>query len=150
MTDEEFRELFERNRVRIAASLLLTPRIFGDPKRLKYNSYCAMNDLLINTMSGTIEVGKDCFFGHGCMLLTGTHDHTKFGLERANGYPTEGRDIVLEEGVWLASSVIVLGPARIGKHSVISAGSVVRGDLPAYGVYSGSPAVKVADIPPPA
>jgi acetyltransferase-like isoleucine patch superfamily enzyme len=104
--------------------------------------------MLINVSSGRVEVGKDCFFGHTVMLLTGTHDVTKFGPERVTSYPKEGRDIILEEGVWLASGVIVLGPSRIGKHAVVGAGSVVRGDIEPYSIYAGNIAKKIGQTDP--
>ena len=148
ISDAEFIELVKRNSARIAAILMQTPRVFGDPSRVIYNSRNAPNDMLINVSSGRVEVGKDCFFGHGCMLLTGTHDYSKLGPERVASYPKEGRDIILEEGVWLASGVTVLGPARIGKHAVVGAGSLVRGDLAAYGIYVGNPARKVGETDP--
>src|SRR5262249_45087536 len=148
VSDEEFIELVTRNRARIAAVLMYAPRVVGDPGRVIYNTRFPPNDTLFNVSSGRVEVGKDCFFGHGCMLLTGTHDHSKFGSERVDSYPKEGRDIILEEGVWLASGVIVLGPARIGNHAVVGAGSLVRGDLASYGIYVGNPAHKVGETDP--
>ena len=148
ISDEEFMELVKRNSARIAAILMHTPRIWGPPGRVIYNSNNPPNDMFINVSSGRVEVGKDCFFGHGCMLLTGTHDYSKFGPDRVASYTKEGRDIILEEGVWLASGVIVLGPARIGKHAVVGAGSLVRGDLASYGIYVGNPACKVGETDP--
>src|ERR1019366_10735800 len=129
MTDAEFIALVKRNAPFIANTLLHVARVYGDPQRIAWNSQYPPNDMLINVSSGRVEVAKDCFFGHTVMLLTGTHDVTKFGPERVTSYPKEGRDIILEEGVWLASGVIVLGPCRIGKHAVVGAGSVVRGDI---------------------
>jgi acetyltransferase-like isoleucine patch superfamily enzyme len=148
ISDEEFIELVKRNSARIADVLMYAPRIFGEGSRVIYNSRYPPYDMFINVMSGRVEVGKDCFFGHGCMLLAGTHDYSKFGPERVSSYPKEGRDIILEEGVWLASRVIVLGPARIGKHAVVGAGSLVRGDLASYGIYAGNPARKVGETDP--
>jgi acetyltransferase-like isoleucine patch superfamily enzyme len=149
MTDEEFMELFHRNKAVIASYLRLTPVLLGPKGRLNFKSKIQPPDILINTNSGTVEVGEHCMFGYGVMLITGVHDYTKFGDERRTAVPSEGHDIVLEEGVWLASGVIVLGPARIGKHSVVAAGSLVRSDIPAYGIYAGSPAKKVGDLTPP-
>jgi acetyltransferase-like isoleucine patch superfamily enzyme len=148
VSDEEFIELVKRNSARIAAILMHTARVWGDPSRVIYKSQYPPHDTFFNVASGRVEVGKDCFFGHGCMLLTGTHDHSKFGPERVDSYPKEGRDIILEEGVWLASRVTVLGPATIGKHAVVGAGSLVRGDLPPYGIYVGNPACKVGENDP--
>jgi acetyltransferase-like isoleucine patch superfamily enzyme len=148
MTDAEFLDLVKRNAPHIANILINAPRAWGDPSRIAWNSQYPPNDMLINTVSGRVEVSKDCFFGHGCMLLTGTHDYSKFGAERVGSFPKEGRDIFLEEGVWLASRVIVLGPARIGKHAVVGAGAIVSGDLEPYGIYAGNPAKKVGTTDP--
>src|ERR1700684_3827957 len=148
MTDAEFIELVRRNAPFIANTLMQVARVYGDPKRVAWNSQYPPNDMLINVSSGRVEVAKDCFFGHTVMLLTGTHDVTKFGPERVTSYPKEGRDIILEEGVWLASGVIVLGPSRIGKHAVVGGGSVVRGDSEPHSIYAGNIAKKIGQTEP--
>jgi acetyltransferase-like isoleucine patch superfamily enzyme len=148
MTDAEFLELVKRNAPHIANTLLHVARVYGDPSRVAWKSGYPPNDMLINVSSGRVEIGKDCFFGHTVMLLTGTHDVTKYGPERVTSYPKEGRDIILEEGVWLASGVIVLGPCRIGKHAVVGAGSVVRGDIEPYAIYAGNIATKIGQAEP--
>jgi len=75
-------------------------------------------------------------------------EFTKFGFERANGFSRQGRDIILEDGAYVGSGSIVLGPARIGRNAVIYAGAVVIGDVPAHKIYAGVPAKKVGEIPP--
>ena len=42
--------------------------------------------------------------------------------------------------------MIILPGVRIGKCSIIGAGSVVIGDVEPYGVYAGVPARKIRDI----
>lgn len=44
--------------------------------------------------------------------------------------PKAGRDIVVKKGVWIASNVTILGPCVIGENSVISAGCIIRKDIP--------------------
>lgn len=61
-------------------------------------------------------------------------------------YPREGNYIVIEEGAWIASNVTVLGPCKIGKHSVVAAGAVVKGDVPSYHIVAGIPAKIVKKI----
>jgi maltose O-acetyltransferase len=57
--------------------------------------------------------------------------------------------ITIGDDVWLGRGVIVLPGASIGDHSVIAAGSVVRGEIPARVVAAGSPAkvLRELDIP---
>lgn len=85
------------------------PRIWGDQSRLNLEkATIPVNDLLINTRSGYVTIKEDCFFGHRCMLLTGTHDYKETGKARLEAVPDSGRDITLERGVWLGSDVTVL------------------------------------------
>jgi acetyltransferase-like isoleucine patch superfamily enzyme len=85
-----------------------------------------------------VTIEKDVFSGHDVMILTGGHDIYKFGEERkaSNG----GGPVTIHEGVWIASRAMIIGPAEIGKHAVIGAGAVVKGDVPAYALMIGNPA----------
>jgi acetyltransferase-like isoleucine patch superfamily enzyme len=57
--------------------------------------------------------------------------------------------VVIEEGAWLSSHVIVVAPCRIGAHSVVGVGSLVLGDVEPYTVVAGSPARVLREIPRP-
>jgi acetyltransferase-like isoleucine patch superfamily enzyme len=146
MTDNEFIDFVARNRQQIRLLLSEAPMIYGDVKRVKFNSRFNPHDLLINTMSGDVVIGEDVFFGHDVMLLTGTHDTDKLGVERIESVPTRGRDIIIEKGAWIASRAIVLGPCRIGQHAVVASGSVVKTDVEPFAIYAGNPARKVAMV----
>jgi FkbH-like protein len=52
----------------------------------------------------------------------------------------EPQPVVIEDDVWLATRVTVLPGSRIGKGSVITAGSVVSGEIPPGVVAGGAPA----------
>lgn len=55
--------------------------------------------------------------------------------------PRAGKDapVVIEDNVWLGMNVIVLKGVHIGENSLIGAGSVVTGDIPANVVAAGNP-----------
>lgn len=123
-------------------------RVFGDAKRLILSQNCIVNNALFNLSSGNIIIGEYVFFGHNVSLITGTHNCNKFGIERMCDYPKEANDILIEEGAWIASNVTVLGPCKIGKHSVVAAGAVVKGDVPSYHIVAGIPAKTIKEIRP--
>jgi acetyltransferase-like isoleucine patch superfamily enzyme len=125
-------------------------RLHGDPAKLHVHETAVVNNALFNVSGGHITVGKDAFFGHDILALTGTHDIEKFGRERQLAFPRSGRDVVIGEGVWLASHVLVLGPVTIGEHAVVAGGSLVREDVAPYTVVAGRPAKVVRKITPPA
>ncbi len=49
-------------------------------------------------------------------------------------------DIILEDDVWLATGVSVMAGVRIGRGTIVAAGSVVTHDLPAGVLAGGIPA----------
>ena len=121
-------------------------RVHGDPTRLHVPDTAIINDALFNVSGGSITVGEYVFFGHHVALLTGTHDFNKFGLDRQTAIVRSGRDIVVEEGAWIASHCVVLGPCVIGAHAVVGAGSLVLKDVEPYTIVAGRPAALVRRI----
>jgi acetyltransferase-like isoleucine patch superfamily enzyme len=128
---------------------LFRPLIYGDPDRLHIHPTAVLNNALINLSSGDVTIGEYAFFGHNVSILTGTHDWTKFGAERQVAVPSSGRDVVIEEGAWLSSHVVVVAPCRIGAHSVVGVGSLVLRDVEPYTVVAGNPAKVLRQIPRP-
>jgi acetyltransferase-like isoleucine patch superfamily enzyme len=129
--------------------VLTRPLIHGDQSRLHVAPSAIVNNALLNLSSGHITVGEHAFFGHNVSVLTGTHDVKKFGAERQQAIPKEGRDVVIGEGVWLASNVTVLGPVTIGDHAVVGACSLVQEDVEPYAVVAGIPAKQIRKLEPP-
>ena len=53
---------------------------------------------------------------------------------------------VISAGAWIASGVITIGPSRIGEDAVVSAGSVVKGDVEPLSIVAGNPAVLIGRV----
>lgn len=82
-----------------------------------------------------VEVGADCFIGHGVMFI-----NDRF----ATGGPARGRkelwqSTVIGDRVSLGSNATIL-PVRIASDIVVGAGAVVTRDLERPGIYAGNPA----------
>lgn len=125
---------------------LTEPLIFGPVERVHLADSAIVNDALLNTVSGSITVEADAFFGHRVSVLTGTHDVTRRGRDRQLAIPDQGRDVLIGEGAWIGSAAIVLGPCRIGAHAVVAAGAVVTGDVAEATVVAGVPARVVRSL----
>lgn len=145
-TVADIQELAEKLAPFMAQKLLMYPKIWGDPKRIQHGKNVEVVNTLFNTTSGNIVLEDGVFCGHNVCLLTGTHDITKTGYERSYSFPTEGYDIVIRKGVWLASNVTVIGPCEIGENAVVAAGSLVLENIPANCLYAGSPAKFIKKI----
>lgn len=120
--------------------------VHGDRSRLRIDATAVVNNALFNLSGGKISIGAYAFFGHNVSVLTGSHDVNKFGEERQKAIAAEGQDVVIGEGVWVASHAIVVGPCRLGSNSVVGVGSVVLDDVEPYTIVAGSPAKPVRTI----
>jgi acetyltransferase-like isoleucine patch superfamily enzyme len=114
--------------------------VVGDASRLSLSPSASVHNALFNLLSGTIRIGGYVFFGHNVMVLTGTHDYQQFGCARMIAVPNQGYDITIEDGVWIASNAIIIGPCKIGRNAVVGAGSVVVDDVAPFTVVGGVPA----------
>ncbi len=70
-------------------------------------------------------------YNHG--LSPETESYLDNSLELSDG-------VFIEDGVWIGNSAIILPGVRIGKKSIIGAGSVVSSDIPSYSLAVGVPA----------
>jgi len=85
----------------------------------------------------------------GKVFLAGFPGHPLDAQKRALGLPEEDHqvgDIVLEDDVWLATGVTVMAGVRIGKGTVVAAGSVVTQNLPSGVIAAGVPAKVIRNI----
>ena len=130
------RAAFDRGRL----AALTEPLVWGPPERVHVADTAVVNDALLNTVSGSITIEPGAFFGHRVSVLTGTHDISRRGLDRQLAVPSEGCDVHVEQGDWVGSGVILIGPCRIGAHAVVAAGAVVTGDVAPETVVAGVPA----------
>jgi len=86
---------------------------------------------------GQITIGDYVSFGHNCLILTGYHDKLLKGEERQLAIRIA--PVVIKNGVWVASGVIICPGVTLGENSVIGAGSVVTRDVPDNEFWAGIP-----------
>ena len=133
---------------RLNRGLSISPTVWGDPERLEIDETAAVFTCFFNTNSGRIKIGESTFAGSGVSLLAGSHDPQLKGFLRRDSEATEGCDIVVGKGVWLASGCTVLGPCTIGDNAVIAAGAVVTPgtNVPANTIWGGVPAKQISQL----
>lgn len=129
-----------------------TSFIDGDPRRVAVGKRVGLANTLLNTASGSIEIGDSSIFGYNVMLLTGRHDFVEgrrvsLGEATSVGWgggaeevPESGWDIRIGSGCWIASGSIVIGGVTIGDNAIVKAGSIVTRDVPPGAIVSGVPA----------
>lgn len=90
-----------------------------------------------------VEIGSDCFIGHGVMFINDTF---------ATGGPAGGRKELwrstrIGNHVSIGSNATIL-PVTVCDGAVIGAGAVVTRDIAEPGIYAGNPARKLRDLSP--
>ena len=122
--------------------------LWGDAKRLHISELASVDSCFFNTNSGDITVGKYTFSGSGVSLLAGNHDKKLTGLLRRDAELKNGCDIIIGNGVWLASDSTILGPVTIGDNAIVAAGAVVVPGtiIPPNTIYAGIPAKQISKL----
>ena len=93
--------------------------------------------------SERIEIGDDCLVAPFVYLVDSDHSiarDTKINLQsNRKAAITVGND------VWIGVGAKILRGSTVGDGAVIAAGSVVRGDVPAYSIWGGAPAKAIGE-----
>jgi acetyltransferase-like isoleucine patch superfamily enzyme len=90
------------------------------------------------TEGGTISVGEDCLFSIEVDVRNGDSHSVVDAQTRARLNPAA--DVVIGDHVWVSQRVLILKGSRIGRGSVVAAGALVAGELPAGSISAGVPA----------
>lgn len=105
-------------------------------------------------------IGEHSYINSGCVLYTGNGirigNHVSIAanctfapvnhayedrnrlIQEQRFQPSRG-GIIIEDDVWIGANCVLLDGAHLGQGCVISAGSVVRGEMAPYTVYAGNP-----------
>lgn len=86
----------------------------------------------------TVTIEDGCTFAANCFITDVTHRYDDISIPAYNSQLRTLPSVVIGEGTWVGRNVIISG-AKIGKHCVIGAGSMVSKDVPAYCVVVGNP-----------
>ena len=86
-----------------------------------------------------IVIGDDVWTGHDVHVTDMNHGYEDLDLPISVQHQPEA-PVHIGDGSWLGHGVVVLPGTHIGRHVVVGAGSVVRGELPDNCVAVGVPA----------
>lgn len=101
------------------------------------------------------KIGNDVIFGSYVSLI-GKYDHNYHQIGTTIRRASQIRDvdynwkglnsgIIIEDDVWIGHKSVILSDVKIGRGSIIAAGSVVTKDVESYSIYGGVPARKITD-----
>lgn len=125
----------------LSAKIFSTAQILGDIYvNIGKNTFIGHETLIMGGDSKII-IGNNCDISSRVNIISGTHA-VDMNNERSAGLGT-GKDIIIEDGVWIGFGALVLPGVTIGKKSIIGAGSVVLKDIPPYCIAVGNPCTPI-------
>jgi acetyltransferase-like isoleucine patch superfamily enzyme len=109
------------------------------PERLTLGDNVSLNEYVWINAVGGVEIGNLVRIAPYTCIVSFNHEF------KDPNVPIKFQEkklakVVIEDDVWLGAHVTVTAGVRIGKGSVIGAGSVVTQDIPSYSIAVGVPA----------
>ena len=108
---------------------------YGFNIRLGNNVFMNMNCVILDI--APVVIGNNVMFGPGVQLYGATHP---LDPEIRNSGLELGKEITIENDVWIGGGAILCPGIIIGKGAVVAAGAVVTKNVDAYTLVGGNPA----------
>jgi acetyltransferase-like isoleucine patch superfamily enzyme/acyl carrier protein len=125
------------------------PVIFGKRSPvLTIGDGTSIGDSFFISCANRIEIGRHVLFSDRVFISDSNHLYDNPDLPIALQANDLGSPIIIEDHCWIGINVVILQGVRIGKHSIVSAASVVTQDVPPFSVVAGNPARVVRSIAP--
>jgi len=98
-----------------------------------------LSGCIIAAYKGSVLIGRDVMIAPNCSFYPYNHGMVP-GIPMAEQPLTSTGDVIIGDGAWISTGVIILDGVRIGKGAVVGAGSVVTRDIPDNAIACGVPA----------
>ena len=110
--------------------------VIHSPECVSIGNNTGIGDFVVIWGEGGVHIGDNVLIATHSIITSQGHDvnATVFMETSIKG------EIIIEDNVWLGAGVIVLPNVRIGKNTIIAAGSIVSKNIPENSIALGSPA----------
>lgn len=110
------------------------------PWRLRIGDHVWIGQEVMILSLAPVLIESNVCLSQRVFLCTGSHDY------RRETFDLITRDIKLMAGCWIAAQSFIGPGVRVGRSSVVSAGSVVMSNVPDHTLVRGNPAVEVRSL----
>ena len=116
------------------------------PYRIKMGRNVTLNEGVYISGYGGVTIGDSVRIGNRTTILSSDHIFSNREIEiYKQGIKTKG-GVFIDDDVFIGAGVMIMDGVKIGRHSVIGAGSVVTRDVSAYTIVAGNPAREIRKI----
>lgn len=105
---------------------------------ISIDSGTTVGDLCNLYGQGSLKIGKDVMIASCVQIVPNQHEYKDISVA-IKFQPEKSKGITINDGCWIGTNVVILDNIKIGKNSVIGAGSVVNKNIPDYSVAAGVP-----------
>ncbi|MEM8527873.1 MAG: sugar O-acetyltransferase [Bacteroidota bacterium] len=113
---------------------------FGYNIHVGENFYAGFNCTILDVAE--VRIGDNCLIAPNVGIYTAGHNINPIDRHKS-GF---AKPITIGDNVWVGGHCVILGGVKIGKNSIIAAGSVVIKEVPENTIFAGNPARKIRDI----
>jgi len=92
-----------------------------------------------------VEIGSNCVICHGVQVLTHGYDWSVLKWKYGDVLCSSGK-VTIEDNVFVGQCTIILQGTRVGRNTIVGAGSVVTKDVPPDSVAAGNPCRVIMSI----
>ena len=108
----------------------------GIDSNISIGNNCRINGAYIHAKE-SIEIGDNCVVASGVNIID-SNGHETYSQDRTIGRDTP-RNITIGKNVWIGLNATILKGTKIGDNSIVSAGSIVKGEFPCNCIITGNP-----------
>jgi maltose O-acetyltransferase len=135
--------IYRRNGIETQSDLIF-PRCYFHSANVRIGEGVRLNHGVHLENVARVEIGPRSGLGIFTTVITSTHElgphHTRLG-------EWSYEPVTIGAGCWIGAHSVILPGVTIADGCVVAAGSVVREDCEADGLYAGVPARRVKDLP---
>lgn len=105
---------------------------------------CMINPHCVLYSGNGIRFGNDVLLAPGVRVVPTNHAFARIDIPIAmQGFLPSKGGVIVEDDVWIGAGAVLLDGTTIRKGAIVSAGAVVRGEIPAHTIWGGVPAVQI-------
>lgn len=114
----------------------------------KINGELQLGKYILISPGTSIRSAKKIVIGDSTMIASDVTitDSDWHDIYDRTDYVASPKEVIIQENVWIGEKSLILKGTKIGKNSIIGAGSVVSGEVPANVVFAGNPAKEIKKL----
>ena len=117
-------------------------QISGEPKKFSMGEGSHIKSGTFIECSGGVTIGSYFHTGRGLTIFSTSHNW-KNGTKIPYDNTSINKPVIIGDFVWFGANVTILPGTYVGDGVVVSAGSVIRGNIPELAIVAGNPAVVI-------